>query len=224
MRPFQELTMTNGNISTPLRVRSAGTLAPREVTWLWSCWLAEGKLAILDGDPGLGKSLITLDLCARLSSGRPMPDNSPGPGGPVNCLILNAEDGAEDTINHRLRALDAQGDRVFVVERDEIDWAEPIRLPSQIGALEQVIARHEASLVVIDPVMAFLEPRIQINNDQSVRQALYPLQRLAALHRCAVLLVRHLNKGNDCAGTFQDEFRDFLRRHELEWDERYVWN
>src|SRR5262249_36293309 len=148
-------------------------------------------------DPGLGKSLITLDLCARLSTGRPMPDGSPGPGEPVNCLILNAEDGVEDTINHRLEALGADRDRVFVVEREEIDWAEPTRLPSQLGALEQVIESYEAKLVVIDPIMAFLEPRIQISNDQSVRQALYPLQRVAALHDCAVLLVRHLNKTND---------------------------
>jgi hypothetical protein len=189
--------MQNTIVSMPLRVRSAGTLTFREVSWLWQHWLADGKLAILDGDPGLGKSLITLDLCARLSTGRAMPDGSHGPGTPVNCLILNAEDGAEDTINHRLQALGADRDRVFVVERAEIDWAEPIRLPSQIGALEEVIASHQARLVVIDPVMAFLEPRIQISNDQSVRQALYPLQRLAALHHCAVLLVRHLNKTND---------------------------
>ncbi len=182
--------------SGSLRVRAASELMPRSVDWLWSSWLPQGKLAILDGDPGLGKSLITLDLCARLSTGRPMPDGSPGPG-PVNTLVLNAEDGAEDTINQRLEALGADRDRVFVVDRDEMDWTEPVRLPSQIGALEKVAANRQTRLVVIDPILAFLEPCIQINNDQSVRRALFPLHQLATRLGCVVLLVRHLNKQND---------------------------
>ena len=81
-----------------LRVRAAITLEPREVEWLWPGWLPAGKLALVDGDPGLGKSLLTLDLCARLSTGRPMPDGSSGPG-PVNTLILNAEDGGIRSID-----------------------------------------------------------------------------------------------------------------------------
>jgi hypothetical protein len=191
------------NVATPLRVRPACDLTPCEVTWPWQYWLAAGKPTLLDGDPGLGKSLITLDLCARLSTGRPMPDGSPGPGRPLNCLVLNAEDGVEDTIHRRLQALGADANRVFVVERDELDWAEPIRLPSQLGALETVIARYEAKLVVIDPIVAFLEPRIQINNDQSVRQALYPLHQLAARYQCAPLMTRHLNKANDCRARYR---------------------
>src|SRR5436305_5388113 len=90
----------------PSRLRPASQLAPGPVSWLWPGRLALGKLAILDGDPGLGKSLSTLDLCARLSTGRPFPDGSPGPG-PANSLILNGEDGAEDTIVPRLQALGA---------------------------------------------------------------------------------------------------------------------
>src|SRR6266481_4702369 len=123
----------------PVRVRPVSEFVCGSVEWLWSNWLPQGKLVILDGDPGLGKSLITLDLCARLSTGRSMPDGSPGPG-PMNTLVLNAEDGAEDTINQRLQALGADRKRVFVVERDELDWTEPIRLPSQIDALAQVAA------------------------------------------------------------------------------------
>src|SRR5262249_60731325 len=75
----------------------ASRLLPRSLEWLWPGRLALGKLAILDGDPGLGKSLLTLDLCARLSTGRPFPDGSPGPG-PLNSLVLNGAAGAEDTI------------------------------------------------------------------------------------------------------------------------------
>ncbi len=76
-------------------------LEPQPVDWLWPGRLALGKLAILDGDPGLGKSLMALDLCARLSTGRPFPDDRPG-SGPTNALVLSAEDNPADTITPRL--------------------------------------------------------------------------------------------------------------------------
>src|SRR5215467_12788375 len=91
-------------------------LASRTLTWLWPGRLALGKLAILDGDPSLGKSLLALDLCARLSTGRPMPDGSAAPG-PACAVVFNAEDDSEDTVAPRLRALGADLDRVLVWRR-----------------------------------------------------------------------------------------------------------
>jgi hypothetical protein len=178
-----------------LRVRAASTLESREIEWLWQGWLPIGKLALVDGDPGLGKSLLTLDLCARLSTGRSMPDGWPGPG-PANSLILNAEDGAEDTVNRRLAAMEADRNRIYLVDCPHNDWSGPVRLPGQVAALERAIAQQQARFVVIDPVVAFLEAGIQVNSDQSVRRALGPLQQIATQHGCAVLLVRHLNKQN----------------------------
>src|SRR5438105_8681917 len=90
-------------------------LTARSLDWLWPGRLALGKLAILDGDPGLGKSLLTLDLCARLSTGRPMPDGSPGPD-VASSVVLNGEDGGADTVAPRLEALGADLDRVFVLD------------------------------------------------------------------------------------------------------------
>ncbi len=156
-------------------------------SWLWSGRLALGKLAILDGDPGLGKSLLALDLAARLSTGRPMPDGSPGPG-VGNALILNAEDGAGDTIRPRLQALGADLERVFIPNTEG-----PFRLPAQAEALEEAVVQAQARLLVLDPITAFLGPVIQ-NSDQGVRQALLPLMALAARRACAVLMNRHLNK------------------------------
>src|SRR5437868_10099227 len=96
-----------------------GQLGARVVSWLWPGRMALGKLAILDGDPGLGKSLVALDLCARLSTGRPFPDGSLG-SGPGTALILNGEDSAEDTIRPRLQSLGSDLDRVFVWQRDQL--------------------------------------------------------------------------------------------------------
>src|SRR5438132_2881770 len=80
-----------------MSITSANQVVAQAVSWLWPDRLPLGKLVILDGDPDLGKSLIALDLCARLSTGRPLPDGQPCPG-PANALVLSAEDNAADTI------------------------------------------------------------------------------------------------------------------------------
>jgi hypothetical protein len=148
---------------------------------------------MFDGDPDLGKSLVTLDLCARLSTGRPFPDGSPSPG-PANALVLNGEDSGEDTVRPRLQALGADLDRVFVYRCDDPDADGLLRLPRHWQQLHHDLTRTGARLLVIDPIMAFLDSCVMTGNDQSLRQALFPLARSAELHECAVLLVRHLNK------------------------------
>ena len=95
---------------TSLPLRRVSQVRPREIAWLWPGRLGLGKLAMLDGDPGLGKSLLALDLCARLSTGRPFPDGAPGPG-TGTAIVLNAEDSEQDTIHRRLQALGADLDR-----------------------------------------------------------------------------------------------------------------
>src|SRR5262245_16147272 len=175
-----------------MHLRTISSLTPRPLTWLWPKRLALGKLAMLDGDPGLGKSLLALDLCARLSTGRPFPDDSPGPG-PAGSLLLSAEDGEHDTTRPRLQALGADLDRVFVLRPDDV-LGRPLRLPAQLGLLDDALARTGALLMVLDPVIAFLDASACISNDQAIRQVLTPLALLAHRHACAVLLVRHLNK------------------------------
>src|SRR5881398_3739736 len=87
---------------------------PARVEWLWPHYLARGKLALLDGDPGVGKSLITIDLAARLSRGGPLPDGCVA-GRPHLTLLLSAEDGAADTTRPRAEAAGADLDRVVTV-------------------------------------------------------------------------------------------------------------
>src|SRR5215831_1659757 len=140
------------------------------VDWLWPGRLPLGKLAILDGDPGVGKSLVTLDLCARLSTGRPFPDGSSGPG-PSNSIVLDGEDNADDTVRPRLQALAADLERVFVLDRATLD-GQPRCFPAVLDDLDQALARTGACLLVINPIIAFLGPNIQSNSEQSIRQVL----------------------------------------------------
>lgn len=167
-------------------------LSHQPVRWLWPGRLALGKLSLLEGDPGLGKSLVSLDLCARLSRGWPFPDGAAG-GEPSNTLVLNAEDGEADTVRSRLLALGADLERVFVLAAPGLG-REPIRLPSQLGLLDEALARTRARLAVIDPLLAFFDSNVASGNDQSVRRALAPLAGVVARHDCATWLVRHLNK------------------------------
>jgi hypothetical protein len=178
-------------IDHALRLRAFNVLEPRSRRWLWPDQLALGQLVMLDGDPGLGKSLVTLDLCARLSTGRPFPDGKPGPG-PSNCIILNAEDDAETTIRSRLVALGADLARVFCV--DTGDGGRVPRLPQNVRELHQMVEQTSARLVVIDPVTAFLDASVQLASDASVRRGLEPLIALARQRECVMLMVRHLNK------------------------------
>jgi hypothetical protein len=168
-------------------------LGSRPLVWLWPNRLALGKLAILDGDPGVGKSLVTLDLCARLSAGRLFPEADSGPTA-SGAIVLNGEDSAEDTIRPRLQSLGADLERVFVLQRARSEADEPLYFPTHAKLLDEALTQTRAQLVVIDPIMAFLAPSVLESSDQSIRRALFPLARLAEKHACAILLVRHLNK------------------------------
>src|SRR5713101_4529889 len=163
----------------------AQQVVAQPLSCLWQDRIPLGKLLILDGDPDLGKSLLALDLCARLSTGRPFPDGQPGPG-PTNTLVLSAEDKATDTIVPRLERLGADLQRVFVWQRQRDDEEWPWRLPVHAGRLDDALRRTDARLAVIDPIMAFLDDSVICASDQSVRRALGPLMDLADKHRCAL--------------------------------------
>lgn len=172
----------------------ADRVAVESVSWLWPDIIPAGKLVILDGDPDVGKSLIALDLCARLSTGRPFPDGRPSPG-PANALVLSAEDKASDTIVPRLRHLGADVSRIAVWQRESDDEPWPWRLPTDNAFLDDALGRLGPRLAVIDPIMAFFDDSVLCASDQSVRRALAPLIHLADKHRCTLLMHRHLNKG-----------------------------
>ena len=163
------------------------------ITWLWQNRLAFGKLAIFDGDPDKGKSLVTLDLCARFTTGTAWPDGSPNPG-PGNVIVLNAEDGAGDTIRPRLEALGADLNRVFILRRADQASGAVIALPRDVAALDHALHQTGAKMLLIDPIAAFFDSSVQMASDSSVRHALAPLIDLAEKHQCTTILVRHLNK------------------------------
>jgi hypothetical protein len=175
-----------------LLVEAVSQLTPEPLQWLWTGRLAFGKPALIDGDPDQGKSLVALDLCARLSAGRPLPDGSAGHA-PSPCLLLQAEDGARDTVRPRLEALGADMDRIFVPRGPDGVGAR-FRFPADLDRLDGALTQTGARLLVLDPLMAFFDASVMVPSDAGVRRALDPLAALAARHRCALLLIRHLAK------------------------------
>ena len=173
---------------TPQLVR-ASDIRPVQVSWLWPSWLPVGKLVLLEGDPGSGKSSIAIDLAARLTSGSQMPA---GEGvDPAGVVILNAEDGIDDTVRPRLDAAGADCERVHLW-----DWQSVLpRLPDSADWLGDRIVEHEVKLVILDTLTTFLGSKVDSHRDQDVRRALIPLVKTASESGTAVLAVRHLNKG-----------------------------
>jgi hypothetical protein len=166
----------------------------RAVEWLWPGRIPRGKLTILDGDPGLGKSAVALDLAARVSAGRAMPDGSP-PGASGAVVLLTYEDDLGDTIRPRLEAAGGDPARVFAFRIAAEDGERLAEIPGDLGALEEVVKDHGVVLVIVDPLMAALTGDVNAHRDQDVRRALAILAKVAERTRAAVLVIRHLNKG-----------------------------
>jgi hypothetical protein len=162
--------------------------ARRDVEWLWPGWLPLGKLAALDGDPGLGKSTLLLDLAARVSRHGRMPGDVAGIRGGV--AILSAEDGVEDTILPRLLAAGADLGQVACIT--EVGGAPPV-LPGHLPQIERVLVQRDVRLLILDPLTAYLAANAR--SDQAIRKALHPLAQVAARRRCAVVYLRHRNQG-----------------------------
>lgn len=178
------------------RVIRFSDLEPEPVEWLWPSFLAAGKLSLIDGDPSLGKSLITLDIAARLTTARPLPDGYTPPG-PSSVLLVGAEDGLNDTVLPRLQAAGADLTRVhtFAGRSSDGAWNRPPTFPDDADLLREAIEETASRLVVIDPLTACLSTAAGPLNGQSARRALTPLAQIATATRAAVQMVRHLNKG-----------------------------
>lgn len=180
-------------------VRTLADVTPERVRWLWPGRFPLGKLVVLDGDPSTGKSTLTLDLAARVSTGDDWPDGAASTGA-GDVLLLSAEDGLADTIAPRLHAARANLARVHALAAVPLSDDEgntrmvPPSLPRDIGAIERVIVRHRVQLVVIDVLMAYLNGRVDSHRDQDVRGVLHQLAAMAERTGCTVLMVRHLNK------------------------------
>jgi putative DNA primase/helicase len=171
----------------------AADVTPESIQWLWDGWLAKGKLHIIAGIAGTGKTTIAIDLAARISSGHQLPDGSPSSKGSV--LIWSGEDGIADTLRPRLEAANADLKKVHFV-KDVTDWGEPRSFDPSTDMQELMkvaSAIPDLALLIIDPIVNAVAG--DGNKNGEVRRALQPVVDFAATLNCAVLGITHLNKG-----------------------------
>lgn len=186
----------------PVLMRLAD-VKPEEVLWLWEPYIPRGKITLLEGDPGVGKSWLALTLAAIVSKGSPFP----GPDGiprqeqvrePANVLYLSAEDGLTDTIRTRLDSAGADVARVYVLagwtaQGGSGEGLDGYVTLQDVALLEEALNRIRPALLVVDPVQGFLGG-IDAWRAEQVRPTLARIGELATRYGCAVLLIRHLSK------------------------------
>ena len=177
-----------------VRLTRASDIEAKPITWLWNGRLPAGELAMLTGEPGLGKSGIVVDLAARISRGELQGHEF---GRPRPVFLCSYEDDPAHVIRPRLDAAGADTRLVHIVELvDGEDQADGLRLPDDVEILRARIEKEGAALLVIDPITAGIGSNVDSHKDVSMRGVLTPLSRLAQATGCAVLCVAHTNKSN----------------------------
>ena len=181
------------------------TVEPEEPEQLDDGRLIRGKVALLSGDAGSGKTQIALSIAANITTGRPIIPARLSPGSrhrePANVLLMVGEDGMADTIRPRIDAAEGDPSRVLVMrgifqETDDGDVKEFDFDLQQLDVLETALQDVQPLLVVIDPVQLYLGQGVDMHRANEVRAALRATTTLAEKHACAFLLIAHLNKGS----------------------------
>ena len=156
------------------------------VEWLWKPYLPFGKLSVLQGNPGEGKTYFAMHLAAACTNGKLLPNMERLE--PFNVIYQTAEDGLGDTVKPRLIEAGADLDRVLVIDDSEV------QLTLSDERIEKAIIENNARLVIIDPIQAYLGADVDMNRANEVRPIFMRLGQVAQRTGCAILLIGHLNK------------------------------
>jgi hypothetical protein len=201
---YQPTGLTPGDILRPepiikpsrLIVVRASDVEPREVQWLWPGWAPSGKLIVCDGDPGTGKSTMMLDIGARVTTGRSMPEQSSSTVRPSSVILLSGEDDLDDTISWRLLAAGADMSRVHHVQAAWLDddATAPVVIPRDLDLLGDLIEQTGASLMIVDVLNEYLDSKVDNYRDSDIRRTLHQIQDMARRTGAAVVMLRHLRK------------------------------
>ena len=167
----------------------------REVEWLWYPYIPFGKLTIIQGDPGEGKTTFALRLAAACSTGRPMPGMESLL--PFNVIYQSAEDGLEDTIKPRLTEAGADQERVINIREDKRS------LHLLDSRIEKAIVQCDAKLLILDPLQGYLGERIDMNRANEIREVMKAIGQVAQRTGCAIVLVGHLNKATGMSSAYR---------------------
>lgn len=179
--------------------RNLSDVEPKEIPWLWPGRIPRGMLTLIIGDPDQGKSYMTLDLSARVSTGGEWPDGGKIEAG--NVILLAAEDHASYVIRPRMDKLGGDPSRIVLLDalKDEGSGERLFSLEKDVDRLGDFIKEMHAPLAVIDPLNNYVGSKTDSYKDPEVRAILMPLARVAEQTDAAILGLMHLTKDKDRA-------------------------
>ncbi len=177
-----------------LQMIKMSEIQSQEVSWLWYPFIPYGKLTIIQGDPGDGKTTLVLNIAAWLSKGEGL-DSEMKLSEPVNVIYQSAEDGLADTVKPRLELAGADCERILVIDEKEKS------LSMVDERLEKAIVQTKARMLILDPIQAYLGGGMDMNRANEARDMTKKFGALAEKHQCAIVLIGHMNKaaGNKAA-------------------------
>ncbi|MDD6482210.1 MAG: AAA family ATPase [Lachnospiraceae bacterium] len=179
---------------TELKMIKMSEVQSQEIEWLWYPFIPYGKLTIVQGDPGDGKTTLILNIAAKLSKGEGL-DDAMKLTESMNIIYQTAEDGLADTVKPRLEKAGADCERIVVIdERDK-------SLSMADERLEEAIIQTGARMLILDPIQAYLGGGMDMNRANEARDMTKRLGALAEKYKCAIILIGHMNKasGNKAA-------------------------
>ena len=172
---------------TNLKIINMSDVESKEISWLWYPFIPYGKLTIIQGDPGEGKTTLVLNIAAVLSKGQGL-DEHMKPEQPLHIIYQTAEDGLADTVKPRLEKAQADCNNIFVI--DETD----VSLSMLDERIEQAILKEKAKLMILDPIQAYLGAKMDMNRANEARDMTKHLGQVAERTGCAIVLIGHMNK------------------------------
>ena len=170
-----------------MKIINMSDVESKEISWLWYPFIPYGKLTIIQGDPGEGKTTLVLNIAAVLSKGQGL-DEHMNPEQPLHIIYQTAEDGLADTVKPRLEKAQADCNNIFVI--DETD----VSLSMLDERIEQAILKEKAKLMILDPIQAYLGAKMDMNRANEARDMTKHLGQVAERTGCAIVLIGHMNK------------------------------
>jgi len=159
-----------------------------EIDWLWYPYIPFGKITVIQGDPGDGKTTVVLAIAAAVTTGATLPESSTA-AEPMSVIFQTAEDGLGDTVKPRLIQSGADCGRVIVIDESEQE------LSLSDVRIEQAIMQTEAKLFILDPLQAYLGADVDMHRANQIRPVLKRIGAIAEKTGCAIVVIGHLNKG-----------------------------
>ena len=181
---------------TELKLIQMSEIETEEISWLWFPFIPYGKLTIIQGDPGDGKTTMVLNLAAKLSRGESL-DDGMNCNEPVNIIYQTAEDGLADTVKPRLESAGADCTRIMVI--DESDKS----LSMADERIEEALKTTNAKLLILDPIQAYLGGGMDMNRANEARDMTKRLGALAEKYKCAIVLIGHMNKAGGTKAAYR---------------------